>query len=301
MRPFYFKPNIFSGLDIQADEMRLLQLQRTKLGFAGWHCAAEELPPDVIVEGRINQVAVLQKSLTRLVTKTYAKNCPTVIALPHQALMTKRIQLGVELSSPECELIIRENLRHYFPEQTPSFCFDFFRLNEQEVLVLGAGKEQLDLYLSVIQGAGLKIKIVDVEAYALARVAEFAAPVELSQQVFGVLVENSSILHYFLQKKQDILFSHQWSSNNKNGLQELKMMLAKQVAATQKRLDLLVMGTLTESSDWLRELSYENLVDIVCVDPFKKLQDNPVLGNTLPKVSGQFVMAFGLALRGFAR
>ena len=183
---FYAKKRPLIVLDINHEEIRILQLKRVKEELWVEQVYIGALDAGAIVDGRIQSLQTVRAAIEKAVQATHTKGAEVAIALPMQSVITKRIKLNEELSPEECEAEINANMADYFPHATEDLVFDFVLENPSDVLLIAARKSQLNEYLTVVKQAGLKIKIVDVDSYALSRGAGFmSAEQKLAEHLDG--------------------------------------------------------------------------------------------------------------------
>jgi type IV pilus assembly protein PilM len=96
------------------------------------------------------------------------------MALPSSAVITKRIALPANLNEEELEVQVESEANQYIPFALDEVSLDFQVLGpvlnspeEVEVLIAASRKEKVEDRLAVVQEAGLKPVVVDVESYAM--------------------------------------------------------------------------------------------------------------------------------------
>jgi type IV pilus assembly protein PilM len=96
------------------------------------------------------------------------------MALPSSAVITKRIALPANLNEEELEVQVESEANQYIPFALDEVSLDFQVLGpvlnspeEVEVLIAASRKEKVEDRLAVVQEAGLKPIVVDVESYAM--------------------------------------------------------------------------------------------------------------------------------------
>jgi len=151
-----------------------------------------DLPLGVIKEDKIQSPDQVAKHLHLLVQRLKIENYPTAIALPIQSVIVKRIHLMKEISQKKIDRVIEENISRYFPGMTQELCYDYAILPFVDVLhntalLVATRHEQLNDYITVIERAGLSIKIVDVDIYALARAMTVATAKECASSFVAML------------------------------------------------------------------------------------------------------------------
>ena len=295
----FIKSKPLVGLDIHADEVRLLQLKRVKNSIKVEKQAVCELPAGVIVDGKIKQMSSVITAIQELVRETQTQGCPAAIALPSQCVISQRIRLASILQDVECEIEISTRLSHYLPGVNDSLCFDFaiqgqLDAEHNDVLLIAARDEQVNSYVDVVNHSGLIVKIVEVDSHALMRAAKFFIPRAFFQQTIAVLDIGQTVALLVVYQDGHIVLNQQFSilKNNMQLESQLKKILKLYFFDDQKiALNFFLAGCddilLTAVADYLRK-EFSTAVDILDpsqVWPFKK-------------AASRMMVSFGLALRG---
>jgi type IV pilus assembly protein PilM len=174
LNSFYCWPQSLLGLDIQDEEIRLLQLQGFFKKKSIKQALALSLPLGAVTEGNIQEAEVVSDCLKELVHDNQLQGFEVAIALPAQSVVSQSISVAKGLSESDLELEVTSHLSHLMPGITEGLCYDYVILNSQdavqnEVLIVTTSFMHLNTYLTVVQNAGLKVRIVDVDQYALTR------------------------------------------------------------------------------------------------------------------------------------
>ncbi|MDX1625047.1 MAG: type IV pilus assembly protein PilM [Wenzhouxiangellaceae bacterium] len=167
------------GLDIGTSSVKLLQLTKAGSGYRVEHVAVESLPEGAFAEHSINNVdevaAAIRSAVKRSGTK--AKHC--ALAVSGSAVITKIIHLPADLAEDEIEGQIEIEAGQYIPYPRDEVSLDFEVLGPSaknadvvEVLLAASKTENVEVREAVADMAGLKARIVDVEAFAIANAFE---------------------------------------------------------------------------------------------------------------------------------
>ncbi len=279
----------FIGLDIQPDEIRMLQLRHGKQRIIIENFIINELPVDTIIDGKIKQPESLCAAIIEIVQKCKIKGYPTAIALPAQCVISKRIQLPTFLNELEREVEIKTNLAHYFPGIADELCFDFLTMhNAQDVLLIASRAEQLNSYVNVINRAGLAVKIVDVDFYALARAAKVCVPEASAHEIIAILEVGLHKAQFVAIKNQEVIFQQQLNLSIADDLQRV-LALFYSMYGKASIYKMLLSGLLSKKAIFLVDkitiVAEKFAIKIEHAKPLKSLPPNAL-------------MSFGLALRG---
>lgn len=168
------KKTSFIGVDVSATAIKMVELSATgKQQFRLDGYASVALPKGVVSDGNVNdltQVADTMRSAWRLLG---SRSRQVVMALPTAAVISKRVIMPADMRDEEMELQVESEAHQYIPFPLEEMNLDFQVLgpmgkstDEVEVLIVAAKKEKIDDRVAVAEEVGLKVHIMDVDAYA---------------------------------------------------------------------------------------------------------------------------------------
>jgi type IV pilus assembly protein PilM len=168
------------GLDIGSTSVRLLQLSSHGSGYQIDHFAIEPLTEGVVVDKAVQDVEAVSTAISRAVrvSGTRAKSC--AIAVSGSAVFTKTISLPADLADADVESQVQIEANQYIPYPLDEVSLDFEVLGPSprnadlmDILLAASKSENVESRQDAIDSAGLKAKVVDVEAFAIANAFEF--------------------------------------------------------------------------------------------------------------------------------
>jgi len=205
------------GLDIRLNEIRFIHLRyiNNVPRIETMECIA--LPANAIVEGRIKLFEQVSQTLRTLVQKTHTQHFPTCIALPAQSVISKRFEWPNKLTPKEQKFRVEEQLIGYFPGFSHELCYDYTILSERNnshthVLLVATRQEQLNDYIRVAEQAGLSVKIVDIDMYALARAACVAMIKKMDVSPIGILHMDIHSTLFIVVHDNEVTYYSQWNN-----------------------------------------------------------------------------------------
>lgn len=204
------------GLDIKPHSIRIIQLKKTRRGFSVENYATVELPADTFIEDKINDWDAVHSVLAPLVQTWGIEGAPTVIALPANLVRAKRMTLPAALSAGEIEAEIYAHVQQELPGMPDTLTIDFVVAAEKnsgtaEVFVTMTREVYLSQYIHCVTEAGLQIKIVDVDIYALTRSVAYALQLPMQHdQVIALCQLESTTIDLCVFSSQEIIFHQQW-------------------------------------------------------------------------------------------
>lgn len=280
------QPKPLLGLDIQPTEICLTQLKPNSQHIK--QTAVQPLPAGAILDSRIKNFSQVQSALQELIHTTKTKNHPAAISIPATSVISKRLKLSSYLLADECAIEFNTRLHHYLPGTNEQLCFDFVFLEKTEmeyhnILLTAARQDTVNEYARVVKTAGLQVRIVDIDAYALARAANFFISIQPKRAIVFLEVTNA-MANLVIYREQQLIFSQQFSFANIFQIQDF----------LQRSLQMCFLNFMDSEIEYY--FAGENLDELI-----NKLQKELrinihliSLKNTLPT---RCLTSFGLALR----
>lgn len=171
---FNHKQNAVLSLDISTAAVKLLELSRVGARYRVESYAVAPLPRDAVIDKNFANVNVIAEAIKVALKRSESKLKQATVAVAGSAVMTKIITMPASLSNDEMEEQIMVEADQYVPYSLDEINFDFEvqRINEHnpemvDVLLAASRKENVDDRVEALLKAGLKARIVDVEAFAM--------------------------------------------------------------------------------------------------------------------------------------
>ena len=171
---FKHKQPVVLGLDISSTAIKLLELGQNGDRLRVESYAVEPLPANSVIEKNIADVEAVGDAIKRAVKRSASRTKLAAVAVAGSAVITKIIAMPASLSEDEMEQQIELEADQYIPYPLEEVNLDFEVIGPSEndperidVLLAASRSENVDIRIAAIEIAGLKAKIVDVEAYAM--------------------------------------------------------------------------------------------------------------------------------------
>ncbi|MCK5386405.1 MAG: pilus assembly protein PilM [Gammaproteobacteria bacterium] len=171
---FKQKQPIVLGLDISSTAIKLLELSQSGDRLRVESYAVEPLPANSVIEKNIADVEAVGDAIKRAVKRSASRTKLAAVAVAGSAVITKIIAMPASLTEDEMEQQIELEADQYIPYPLEEVNLDFEVIGPSEndperidVLLAASRSENVDIRIAAIELAGLKAKIVDVEAYAM--------------------------------------------------------------------------------------------------------------------------------------
>ena len=144
-----------------------------KSGYRVERYAVEVLPRDAVADGNIVNLEATAEAVRRAWKRLATSTRSVAIALPTSHVITKKIIVAAGLREQELELQVESEANQYIPFALEEVNLDFQIVgpapsspDEIEVLIAASRKEKVEDRVAVVESAGLKAVVMDVESYA---------------------------------------------------------------------------------------------------------------------------------------
>ena len=162
------------GLDISSSAVKMVELGSDgKSGYRVERYAVEVLPRDAVADGNIVNLEAAAEAVRRAWKRLATSTRSVAIALPTSHVITKKIIVAAGLREQELELQVESEANQYIPFALEEVNLDFQIVgpapsspDEIEVLIAASRKEKVEDRVAVVESAGLKAVVMDVESYA---------------------------------------------------------------------------------------------------------------------------------------
>ena len=163
------------GLDISSSAIKMVELASDgKGGYRVERYTIEVLPRDAVADGNIVNLEATAESVRRAWKKLATSTRLVAIALPASHVITKKIVVPAGQREEELELQVESEANQYIPFPLDEVNLDFQVVgpavsspDEIEVLIAASRKEKVEDRVAVVESAGLKPVVMDVESYAV--------------------------------------------------------------------------------------------------------------------------------------
>jgi type IV pilus assembly protein PilM len=171
---FNHKQNIVLSIDISTAAIKMLELSRLGARYRVESYAVAPLPKDAVIDKNIANINLIADAIKIALKQSGTKLKQASVAVAGSAVMTKIITMDASLSENEMEEQIMIEADQYVPYSLDEVNFDFEvqGVNDSnpemvDVLLAASRRENVDNRVEALAKAGLKTRIVDVEAFAM--------------------------------------------------------------------------------------------------------------------------------------
>ncbi|MDY6992198.1 MAG: pilus assembly protein PilM [Pseudomonadota bacterium] len=234
---FRLKPDPLVGIDISSTAVKLLELGQAGKGYRVESYGMEPLPEDVIVDKNINKDKedagqIVGEAIGRVIKRAKPKAQHAAVAVGGPGVFTKIITMDGGLSDGDMKELIESDPEAYIGQPLDQINFDFQILgpNEKEpervdVLLAASSSENIDEHIAILEIAGLKPRVVDIEKYALENAFVLIAQndPEINEGETIALVEiGATTTSINVLAEQHIVYAHEEMFGGKQLTEEIK-------------------------------------------------------------------------------
>ncbi len=160
------------GLDIGSGFVKVVEVGHSGDQPEVTRVAMRPLLPDAIVEGEIMDYGLVSDTVRGLFQELGMKGSDVVTAVGGHDVIIKKIEMD-RMKESDAREVIRWEAEQHVPFDIKSVELDFQILNpheeglQMEVLLVAAKRELIDNKVGLLQDAGIRPAIIDVDAFAL--------------------------------------------------------------------------------------------------------------------------------------
>ena len=214
------------GLDIGSSSVKLVELKEKKERLILHRLGRVHLAPETIVEGTIIDSYDLINAIKHLITAFHIKNRKVAISVSGTPVIVKRLTLAY-MTDKELAETIEWEVEKYLPFDLSEVNIDYHIIrsdedkNQLEVLIGAVKKETLEEYLSVVSETGLKVRVVDVDAFAIENTYLFSSDHHEAQTVILANI-GASLMNLNIVSSGETMFTRDIALGGGNFTKEIQ-------------------------------------------------------------------------------
>ncbi len=170
------------GLDISSTSVKLLELSRSGDRYRVESYTVKALPPNAVVEKNIADPVAVAEVVRAMVKQSKTKLKHAAVAVAGSAVITKMIDMPMDLNDDAMESQIAAEADQYIPFPLEEVALDFEvqgisprNPDQVEVLLAACRRENVEVRQQVLADSDLIAEKVDIEAYCMERAFELIA------------------------------------------------------------------------------------------------------------------------------
>ena len=247
------------GLDIGSSSVKLVALEKSSGTYRITHLAVEPVKSGAVADDTIKDAAAVAESIKRAWRGSRASIKDCALAVSSTSAITRTLFLESGLSESEMESQISVEAGHHVPFAIEEVNLDFQVIgpapdDQVEVLLTASRSENINLLESVIDEAGLQVKIVDVETFALANAYLGLFGMKHGKEVSALVHIGASSMLLIVIRDGHVLYTREMSF----GVQQLEQQLPDGFEGGLAALTAEPMDEAAEVEDTDDEISFDS-------------------------------------------
>lgn len=305
MRYRTFLSSLHLGLDIQPDQLRLVLLRKVSRRFFLERHDIIHLPATILAEKKESAWQIITTELVEYVKRYKLHGVATAVSLPANLVIMQALQVSAGLSHERITAEIVEKVQENLRSLPDALCIDYTVIQStpksSHIFFAAANKASVVYYEDCLREAGLNIKIMDVDMFALNRAICFALKWPDNDDVnHGLLAIKKETVSFIVLRGHHTLFYQTW-----NTLSEADLL-----AQFKNKLQLYAStsyGPLQRLAVWAAHDDYQLLIEndsypwqMVYANSNQHALSLPAIEtNALQTLSAHYFVACGAALQEF--
>lgn len=166
-------PNVL-GVDISSSAVKLIELSRHGSRYRVESYGVAPLPENAVIDNNFADIEAIGQTLTTALDRSGTKLKQAALSVSGSAVITKIVTIPKPDGEDELEAQVEMIADQYIPYSLDEVNLDFSVIGPNDknasmidVQLAASRRENIDDRVAVLDLAGLKAKIVDVESYAL--------------------------------------------------------------------------------------------------------------------------------------
>ena len=208
------------GLDISSSAVKMVELANDgKDGYRVERYSIEVLPRDVVADGNVVNLEAAAETVKRAWRKLATSTRQVAAALPASHVITKKIIVAAGLREQELEMQVESEANQYIPFSLDEVNLDFQVIgpapsspDEIEVLIAASRKEKVEDRVAVVESAGLKPVVMDIESYAVLSAFELIEkqlPDEGKGQIIALVDVGANVMNLTVLRNGQQLYARE--------------------------------------------------------------------------------------------
>lgn len=218
------------GVDISSTSVKLIQLSHKNGKYQVDAYSVIPLGEGDVLDKTIMQPENVGEILERAYNLANPNTKDVATAVPTTAAITKILEMDADMTEDEREVQIRVDAEQYIPYPLDEVSLDFEiqninakNANKVDVLLVASRTENIDKRVEVIEIAGLKPKIIEIESHALERTYTLLADnLPMGANVVGLLDIGHTQMTLTVLDRGRVIYTREQSFGGKQLTQEIQ-------------------------------------------------------------------------------
>jgi len=218
------------GVDISSTSVKVLELSVKNNRYWVESYALVPLPEGSVVEKNILNPEAVGDALERAVNLANVQSTDVALAVPTSMVITKIIEMDVDMNDDEREIQIRDDAEQYIPFPLDEASLDFEVLpdrlanpNRVNVLLVATRIENVEARAEALELGGLTPKIADVESFAIENAFKvFSDTLPMGVNTVGILDIGHTMTTLSVMRNNKVIYTREQVFGGKQLTQEIQ-------------------------------------------------------------------------------
>lgn len=179
----------------------------------------QPLPPNAIEGHVIKDIDALSQTVQKIIGRNHLKSKFVVLSVPDSLVINKVVQVNEGLNKAEIEELVIIEADKFIPFPIEEINIDFEILGPSakntamlDVLVVASRSENIATRVEAVTKAGLQVKVMDVESFAIERAYHLVRdqlPIQSENKITAVIDIGAIYANLFVLKNNDVIFTRE--------------------------------------------------------------------------------------------
>ncbi len=190
------KTNNLLAVDVGSSAVKVVELAKTGKSYRIEAAAIEAMPNGIWKDGLPIESEACAMTIQRAIKASGSSLKEVIVSMPTSASMSRVLPIASSLKEDDIELTLEAGLSQYIPFSADEVSFDFNVLGStfsakdtNDVLLVAVQKEFINNRDICFETAGYKMKVADIDIYALMNLIHLLEPIShySSTQAIGII------------------------------------------------------------------------------------------------------------------
>ena len=218
------------GVDISSTSVKLIQLSHKAGKYQVDAYTVLPLEENDVLDKTIMNAEQVGEVLERVYNLSNPSVKDVALAVPTSSAITKIIEMDADMAEDEREVQIRLEAEQYIPYPLDDVNLDFEIQNinaknpaKVDVLLVASRTENIEKRVEVVEIAGLKPKIVEIESHAIERTYSLLAEsLPIGANIVGILDVGHTQMTLTVMDRGNVVYTREQSFGGKQLTQEIQ-------------------------------------------------------------------------------
>lgn len=219
------------GIDISATSVRIIEISGRDENRCIEGYGTEILPANAVEGHTIKDIDAVAQTIRQLISKAGLNSKFATLAVPDSAVISKVLQVNDDLNEADIEEFIIMEADKYIPYPIEEINLDFDMIGPSsknstmlDVLIVASRTENVSSRVDAAAKAGLQVKIIDVESFAIERAIQLLAddlPAQGQGKVVAVIDVRDEFANLFVLHNMKVIYTHEDEFGGKQLIDEM--------------------------------------------------------------------------------